>query len=122
MRYRKLITRALALPMCVLLTLFFASPSWALGINFSVKTGAVGAPGTAVNAASDPADIYVGGGGTNVVRIPKAALGLVPGDEVDALTLYRPDMPFFDDVYFGGVLILIGGCTKSCASHKSCNQ
>jgi len=105
MKYRKFITRALALPMCVLVTLFFAGPSWALGINFSVKTGAVGAPGTAVNAASDPADIYVGGGGTNVVRIPKAMLGLQPGDEVDALTIYHPGLPFWDQVYAVGVYV-----------------
>ena len=105
MKYRELITRALALPMCVLLTLFFASPSWALGINFSVKTGAVGAPGTAVNAASDPADIYVGGGGTNVVRIPKAALGLVAGDEVDAFSWVDPVGPFWDEIWMTGVFV-----------------
>lgn len=102
MKHRKFITRALALPVCVLVALFFAGPSWALGINFSVKTGAVGAPGTAVNAASDGADIYVGGGGTNVVRIPLAMLGLQPGDEVDAFCVPSPFEPLLDDVWLGG--------------------
>jgi hypothetical protein len=86
----------------MLVTLLFAGPAWGqIGVNFSVLTGATGQPGTAVNAASDGADIYVGGGNTNVLRIVKADLGLQAGDEVDALSIPDPFTPSFDDIFPG---------------------
>ncbi len=97
MKHNRFTTRLMAVSSCAITALFFAGSAWALGINFSVLTGAGGQPGTAVNTASDGADIYVGAAGNNVVRIPKAALGLQAGDEVNALTIYDPSLPNWND-------------------------
>ena len=102
MKLGRSIPRPVVLALCELVLFLLAGSAWALGVNFSVKTGAVGVSGTAVNASSDSADIYVGAMGNNVVRIPRAALGLQPGDEVDALSIVTPGLPTWDEAYATG--------------------
>jgi len=105
MKHKISVSRSLMLPLGVLAMVLFAGTAWGqLGINFSVLTGAQGLPGTGVNGASgDGAHIYVGGGNNNVIRIPLSALGLVPGDEVDAISIPYPGVtPTIDEVLFGG--------------------
>ena len=67
----------------------FTTMAAAQGINFSVKVGAVGAPGTGVNEQyqiETPAnDVFIGGGCTNHVRLLDILLGLQMGDDINAL-------------------------------------
>jgi len=97
MGHDRFVPRLIAVHVCAITVLFFASSACGLGNQFSVVTGATGQPGTAVNVGSDGADIYAGAAGNNVVRIPKAALGLQAGDEVDAFTIYDPALPNWND-------------------------
>ena len=107
MKHKGFVLRSLSVPLCLLAMILFAGSAWALGINFSVLTGASGQPGTGVAAAGgDGAHIYLGGGNNNVIRIPLSALGLQPGDEVDALTIpFLGVTPTMDQVVFANGFI-----------------
>ncbi len=60
--------------------------SQAQGVNFSVDSNAAGLSGSAVAADNHPAHVFIGGGGTNVVRVSRNDLGLLAGDNVDAIS------------------------------------
>ena len=56
------------------------------GPNISVNAGAVGLPGSELYLDSDPeATVFKAGGGTNILRCEFFKLGLVQGDDIDAL-------------------------------------
>ncbi|HPO16594.1 MAG TPA: hypothetical protein PLI09_24370, partial [Candidatus Hydrogenedentes bacterium] len=80
--------KALALTMVVVLTgMGKAGSVPANGINFSVKSGSLGLPGTALSTDVDPEnDVYKGSAGINFMRLNKAMLGLAPGDDIDAIS------------------------------------
>ena len=42
MKHDRLVSRSLMVPLCLLAMVLFAGSAWALGINFSVLTGATG--------------------------------------------------------------------------------
>ena len=89
-------------PLFVVAMVCVATLAWGQAINFSVDAGAIGVGGSAVNTnAGDPAHIYYSlQDGTNLMGINHAALGLVPGDNVDALSLVwagKPT-PAFDEM------------------------
>lgn len=71
------------------LGLAIATAATGQGVNFSVKVGAQGMPGTGVatQAASESPsnDAFIGGGCINHVRLLHTLLGLLPGDDIDAL-------------------------------------
>lgn len=66
------------------------------GVNFTVEMSAIGLTGTAVNNDPDPEDdVYKGGGGVNLLRLDGqtiALLGLVPGDDIDAISYGDPSL------------------------------
>lgn len=93
MRFPKLsIVLALALSLQML--------AWGQGVNFSVKSGSRGFPGTGVAnqfVAESPAnDVFIGGGCINHTRLLHAKLGLLQGDDIDALCYQIA--PFIVDV------------------------
>ena len=71
-------------------------PGTQYGVNFTVEKGAVGLPATAVNTDPDNEnDVYIGGGGTNLKRLDGpdvALLGLVPDDDIDAISYGDPNV------------------------------
>jgi|GEM_PF-1652587 len=73
----------------VVLVLFTAGSAAGQGVNFSVKSGSQGLAGTGVAAqvlAEVPEnDVFIGGGCINSVRLLQTKLGLLPGDDIDAL-------------------------------------
>jgi len=73
-------------------------------LNYSVKLGSQGMPGTAVAAQAmleaPENDVFIGGGCTNYVRLLHTKLGLLPGDDIDALC-YPPTGV---EVYFEGMV------------------
>jgi hypothetical protein len=54
-------------------------------VDFSHDIGSVGAPGSAVNAAPNAGHVFSANGVTNLLAADLAAMGLVPGDNIDAL-------------------------------------
>ncbi len=66
------------------------------GVNFTVEQGAVGLQGSAVNTDPDNEDdVFIGGGGTNLLRLEGqdvSLLGLVPDDDIDAISYGDPSV------------------------------
>ncbi len=53
-------------------------------VDFSHDAGTMGAPGSAVEGAADVGEIFSGNGVTNTLAADLAAMGLLPGDNIDA--------------------------------------
>jgi len=85
MNHNQCNARSAALLLSVVVCLCHTAAVWAQGANFSIDAGAEGLRGTSVAADSKPADIFVGGGKTNIQRISLKDLGLQSGDNVDAI-------------------------------------
>ena len=77
------------------LVLVMASIAAGQGVNFSVKPGSQGMPGTGVATQAmleaPENDVFIGGGCINFVRLLHTKLGLLPGDDLDAL--HYPQTP-----------------------------
>ena len=90
-------------------TLEVSCPLAAVGanVNFTVEQGALGLGGTAVNADPDNEDdVYIGGGGTNLLRLDGnliARLGLVAGDDIDAISYGDPSVAVNLENYGGEI-------------------
>jgi len=77
------------------------------GINFTVEEGALGLGGSAVNnlVPDNEDDIFIGSGGTNLRRLngqDMSLLGLVPGDDIDAISYGDPSVVVNLDNYIEG--------------------
>ncbi|MFC1736117.1 hypothetical protein ACFL1X_08360 [Candidatus Hydrogenedentota bacterium] len=84
--------------LCLMLAVCFSNTASAQ-LDFSVDNGATGASGSDVNNLSgDPAHIYVGKVNTNILAIPKSALGLATNDNVDALTIPDANTPMVEEL------------------------
>lgn len=55
-------------------------------VDFSHEFGTTGAPGSAVNASPNAGEVFSADGVSNILVGDLASLGLVPGDNIDALT------------------------------------
>ena len=55
-------------------------------VDFSPDFGTTGAPGSAVNASPNVGEVFSADGVSNILVGDLASLGLVPGDNIDALT------------------------------------
>ncbi|HOH31227.1 MAG TPA: hypothetical protein PLC40_16220 [Candidatus Hydrogenedentes bacterium] len=77
------------------LVLVMANIAAGQGVNFSVKLGSQGMPGTGVATQAmleaPENDVFIGGGCTDFTRLLHVLLGLQPGDDIDAL--HYPQTP-----------------------------